>query len=126
MTADGEDRTGHRLADAGLWQPAAVRSQLPPPERPAARRRFLDWFLREPATGRITVVQWPNPALWLWGVTAVVAGLGLYPSRREEIHWIGVGALLAWGADEVFRGASPARRVLGLGVLGWQVYRLIT
>jgi hypothetical protein len=117
-------RRGIGSCTTDLWQPAAVRNQHPSPQRPVGHRRFVDWFLRDRA-GRITVVQWPNPALWLWAVTAVVAGLGLYPSRAEEIHWIGVGALIAWGADEILRGASPARRLLGLGVLGWQVYRLI-
>jgi hypothetical protein len=97
-----------------------------PPERPRGDRRFVDWFLRDRGTGRITFVQWPNPALWVWGITAAVAALGLYPSRAEEIHWIGAGALIAWGADETLRGVNPARRLLGLVVLGWQIYRLIS
>jgi hypothetical protein len=92
---------------------------------PPGRRWFVDWFLRGRGTGRITFVQWPNPALWVWMATTVVAGLGLYPSRADEIHWIGAGALIAWGADEIFRGVNPARRLLGLLVLGWQVYQLI-
>jgi hypothetical protein len=46
------------------------------------RRRFEDWFLRDRGTGRITFVQWPNPTLWVWVVTTIVAGLGLYPSER--------------------------------------------
>ena len=71
-------------------------------------------------------MQWPNPALWVWVVTTVVAGLGLYRSRADEIHWIGVGALIAWGAAEILRGGNPARRLLGLVVLGWQVYQLIS
>ncbi len=98
----------------------------PSPQRPAGRRRFVDWFLRDRGTGRITFVQWPNPALWVWVVTTVVAGLGLYASRADEVRWIGSGALIAWGADEIVRGVNPARRLLGLVVLGWQVYQLIS
>ena len=109
-----------------LWQPAAVPKRDQPPDGPRGRRRFVDWFLRDRGTGRITFVQWPNPALWVWVFTTVVAGLGLYESRADEIHWIGAGALIAWGADETLRGVNPARRLLGLVVLGWQVYRLIS
>jgi len=98
----------------------------PSPSRPSGRRRFVDWFLRDRGTGRITFVQWPNPALWVWVITMVVAGLGLYPSRTDEIHWLGAGALIAWGADEALRGVNPARRLLGLLVFGWQIYRLVS
>jgi hypothetical protein len=109
-----------------LWQPAAVPNRDPSPPRHPRRRRFVDWFLRDRATGRITVVQWPNPALWVWVATVVITGLHLYPARANEIRWIGAGALIAWGADEILRGVTPARRLLGLVVLGWQVYRLIS
>ncbi len=98
----------------------------PSPERAAGRRGFVDSFLRNRGTGRITLVQWPNPALWVWVVTTVVTALELYPARADEIHWIGAGALIAWGTDEILRGVNPARRLLGLVVLGWQVYRLIS
>jgi hypothetical protein len=103
-----------------------VPNRDPSPHRPPGQRRFVDWLLRDRRTGRITFVQWPNPPLWVWVATTVVAGLGLYPSRAEEIHWIGAGALIAWGADEILRGVNPARRLLGAVVLGWQVYRLIS
>ena len=96
------------------------------PQRPAGRRRFVDWFLRDRGTGRIAFVQWPNPALWFWEGTTVVAALVLYASRADEVHWIGSGALIAWCADEIVRGVNPARRLLGLVVLGWQVYQLIS
>jgi hypothetical protein len=102
-----------------------VPNRDPSPQRPRGWGRFVDWFLRDRGNGRITFVQWPNPALWVWVATTVVAGLDLYPSRADEIHWLGAGALIAWGADEILRGVNPARRLLGLAVLGWQVYQLI-
>ena len=98
----------------------------PSPQRAAGPRRFVDWFLRDRGTGRITLVQWPNPALWVWVVATVVSGSGLHASGAQEVRWIGSGALIAWGADEMLRGVNPARRLLGLGVLGWQVYGLIS
>ena len=98
----------------------------PSPSAPPERRRFVDWFLRARGTGRVTLVQWPNPALWVWVVTTVLAGLGFFPARADELRWIGAGALIAWGADEMSRGVNPARRLLGLVVLGSQVYRLVS
>lgn len=71
-------------------------------------------------------MQWPNPALCVWVVATVLAGLDLVPARTDELRWIGAGALIAWGADEMFRGVNPARRLLGLVVLGSQVYRLVS
>jgi hypothetical protein len=103
-----------------------VPNRDPSPQTPPERRRFVDWFLRARGTGRITLVQWPNPALWVWVVTTVLAGLGLFPARADEMRWIGAGALIAWGADEMLRGVNPARRLLGLVVLGWQVHRLVS
>ena len=94
-------------------------------DEPAGRRGLVDWFVRDRSTGRIALLQWPNPALVVWALTAVVSRFGLFSGRAEEIRLIGVGALVAWAADEIIRGDSPARRLLGLIVLGWQVYRFI-
>ena len=118
-------RAARRPWATRLWQPPAVPNQDPSPPTPPERRRSLDWFLRDRGTGRITLAQWPNPALWVWGVATVLAGSGLLPARADDLRWIGAGALIAWGADETFRGVNPARRLLGLVVLGWQVYRLL-
>jgi hypothetical protein len=90
------------------------------------RRRFVDWFLRDRGTGRITFVQWPNPALWVWGGHVSRRRAGRRPLPGEEVHWIGAGALIAWGADEILPGVNPARRLLGLVVLDWQVYHLVS
>jgi hypothetical protein len=90
--------------------------------RPAG---VADWWFRDRRTGRWAVVQWPNAALGVWIATVVVDALGLFSERVEEIRWLGRGALIAWAVDEVLRGVSPARRVLGVVVLGWQVYRLV-
>jgi hypothetical protein len=88
-------------------------------------RRLLQWFVRDHRTGRIVLVQVPNPALGVWALTAVAVWTGLFAERAAELRWIGAGALIAWAADELIRGASPARRLLGAVVLGWQLYLLI-
>src|SRR6476661_3938392 len=96
----------------------ASTHQLPGP------RRLLEWFVRDHRTDRIALVQVPNPALGVWLLTALLLSVGLFADRAAELRWIGAGALIAWAADEVIRGASPARRLLGAVVLGWQLYRL--
>jgi hypothetical protein len=113
------------MSTVALWKPAPVPDPTDPNPSPSRARGFLDWWLRDRRTGRLAVWQLPNPALGVWALAAVAGWLGLLPDRNEQIGWIGTGALIAWAADELLRGASPLRRVLGVGVLGWQVYRLI-
>jgi hypothetical protein len=50
----------------------------------------------------------------------------LLPDHARELRWAGTGALVGWAADELVRGSSPVRRVLGLAVLVTQVYRLVS
>lgn len=87
-------------------------------------RDLLNRFIRNPRTHRIALVQWPNAALAVWLLTVLIGLLGLFSSRADAISWIGTGALIAWAADEVARGASPARRVLGGVVLAVELYTL--
>ena len=75
--------------------------------------------------GRPTIAQWPNPALAVWLVAVVVGWTGILgPDRTSTLQGVGQGALVAWAADEVARGASPFRRVLGAVVLVVQLVRL--
>ena len=87
-------------------------------------RTALDRFVRDPRSGRVVLVQWPNAPLIAWGVLTVAAAL--VSSHAQELRWAGTGALVAWAGDELVRGASPARRVLGLVVLVATVYRLVS
>jgi hypothetical protein len=87
-------------------------------------RTVLDRFVRDPRTGRVVLVQWPNAPLIAWGVLS--AGAALASSHAEHLRWAASGALVAWSADELVRGASPFRRVLGLVVLAVAVRRLIS
>lgn len=74
--------------------------------------------------GTVVVAQAPNPAISVFVIATV---LRLLPAGDydTELRWIGTGALLVWALDEVFRGESPFRRVLGGLVLGWQASRFL-
>ena len=82
----------------------------------------LDTFFRD-SSGRLAVVHVPNPALWVW-IAATALRWSPYDSRDAELRWIGSGALIVWSLDELVRGASPFRRVLGAVVLAWQLWSL--
>ena len=82
----------------------------------------LDTFFRD-TSGRLAVVHPPNPALWVW-IAATALRWSPYDSRDVELRWIGSGALIVWSLDELVRGASPFRRVLGAVVLAWQLWSL--
>jgi hypothetical protein len=80
-------------------------------------RSSFDWFFRSRETGRITVMQLPNVALWIFIATAVLRRVVTGDSGvRTAIGVVGVAALAWWAVDEVVRGVNPWRRVFGLGV----------
>lgn len=74
---------------------------------------------------KVVVAQWPNAALWVWFVALVARLTGvLGDANHDLLSGVGRGALIVWGLDEVWRGASPLRRVFGAVVLVWQVVAL--
>jgi hypothetical protein len=76
--------------------------------------------------GKVVVAQWPNAALWVWFLALVVRVTGLLGDSSDSLlSGVGRGALIVWGADEVWRGASPVRRLIGGVVLVVQVVGLI-
>jgi hypothetical protein len=76
--------------------------------------------------GRLAVAQLPNPALAVWLVSVVVGASHLLGSERDAaVAGIGHGALVVWGVDEIVRGASPVRRLLGAVVLVGQLVALL-
>jgi len=72
-------------------------------------------MFRSRDTGRITIAQFPNVALWIFLATValrwVVSG---GTALRTAVDVVGVAALGWWAVDEVIRGVNPWRRVLGL------------
>lgn len=82
----------------------------------------LDTFFRD-GSGRLALLHVPNPALCVW-MLATALRWSPYDSRDAELRWIGSGAFIVWGLDELVRGAAPFRRLLGAVVLAWQLWNL--
>jgi hypothetical protein len=81
------------------------------------------WF--RSSDGRLTLWQLPNPALCVWLVTLVLGRLDLSAAHATAVDGIRHGALIVWALDEVVRGSSPFRRVLGAVVLVAQLASLV-
>lgn len=88
-----------------------------------SRLTSASWWLRS-ADGRLAQWQSPNPALCVWLATLALGMLDLSAPRASAVEGIGRGALLVWALDEVVRGASPFRRMLGAVVLAGQLVSL--
>lgn len=85
--------------------------------------RFLSWCIRDKETGRIVLVQAPNAPILVFLATYV---LRWFTGERldSQLINVGMGALIVWGLDELFRGVNPLRRLLGVTVLGWEIFQL--
>jgi hypothetical protein len=97
-------------------------------QSPRSRTRVISfgWWVRD-QNGGLTLAQWPNPALAVWLVALVVGSTGVLGSDRSAtLACIGRGALVVWSLDELVRGTSPIRKLLGGVVLLGQLVRLIT
>jgi hypothetical protein len=93
-------------------------------DRRSPRPSSASWWFRS-SDGRLTLWQLPNPALSVWILTVVLGWLPLSSANAATVRGIGRGALLVWALDEVVRGASPFRRVLGAVVLAAQLVSLL-
>lgn len=82
------------------------------------------WWFRS-SDGRQTLWQPPNPALCVWLVTLVLGAFDLSAVHKTAVDGVRHGALLVWALDEVVRGASPFRRILGAVVLVGQLVTLV-
>ena len=92
---------------------------------PRDRLTSASWWFRD-AEGRLTLWQLPNPALATWLVTVVLGLLDLPADKANTVEGVRRGALLVWAVDEVVRGSSPFRRVLGAVVLAGVGTALVT
>ncbi|CAN5748615.1 hypothetical protein BH23ACT2_BH23ACT2_00040 [soil metagenome] len=84
---------------------------------------MIDWLFRNRATGRITLAQFPNWSIALFGVCTLVRRLlGPTGAAGTALVVVGTGALIWWAADEIVRGVNPWRRMLGgvvMAATGW-------
>lgn len=90
----------------------------------STRLTSASWWFRS-SDGRLTMWQLPNPALWVWLVALVLGMFDLSAAHATVIDGVRRGALLVWALDEVVRGASPFRRVLGAVILTAQFVSLV-
>lgn len=90
----------------------------------ADRLTSRSWWFRSP-DGRVALWQWPNPALSVWLVAVVLGRFDLSAAHAAAVDGIRQGALIVWALDEVVRGATPFRRVLGAVVLTAQLVSLV-
>lgn len=81
-------------------------------------RSPIDHFFRNPETGELAIAQRPNLPLTIFLAATAIrlifrpdGGLGTATSV------VGTVSLAWWAADEIVRGDSPFRRVLGAVVL---------
>ena len=88
------------------------------------RLSSTSWWFRS-SEGRLTLWQFPNPALCIWLVTLPLGWLDLSAAHTAAVDGIRHGALLVWSLDEVLRGASPFRRALGAVILAVQIATLV-
>ena len=82
------------------------------------------WWFRS-SDGRLILWQFPNPALCVWMVALGLGWFELSATHATAVDGVRRGALLLWALDEVVRGASPFRRLLGAVVLAAQVSSLV-
>lgn len=92
-------------------------------DRSSARPSSASWWFRS-SDGQLALWQRPNPALCVWLVTLAVGRLDLSTTHATAVAGVRHGALLVWALDEVVRGASPFRRVLGAVTLAAQLVML--
>jgi hypothetical protein len=90
----------------------------------SVRLTSASWWFRS-SDGRLTLWQLPNPALCVWLVTLVLGRFDLSAAHTTAVNGLRHGALLVWALDEVVRGASPFRRLLGAVVLTAQLASLV-
>lgn len=89
-----------------------------------AHLRSGSWWFRS-SDGRLVVWQVPNPALCVWMVALVLGWFDLSADHATAVDGVRRGALLVWALDEVVRGASPFRRLLGAVVFAAQLASLL-
>ena len=82
------------------------------------------WWFRSP-DGRLTLFQFPNPALAVWMVALVLGRLELSAAHVTAVDGVRHGALVVWSLDEVVRGGSPFRRTLGAVILAAHLASLL-
>ncbi len=86
----------------------------------------LRWWFENRQTGELTIAQFPNWPLFAIGAATLARLVTAEGSAANDGASVLVTALwLYWGGDELVRGVNPWRRLLGILVIGWQLFRLL-
>jgi hypothetical protein len=86
----------------------------------------IDWLFRNRQTGKITIAQFPNLALWIFIAAVAERRLAGDSDNLETIaDYTASAALVWWGIDEIARGVNPWRRMLGVVAAGLVAFRLV-
>jgi hypothetical protein len=96
------------------------------PRHTGPMRAAFDWCFRNRETGKITIAQFPNAALWLIMISAAsrqAAARGT--TTYTVLEWVGTIGLAWWSFDELLRGVNPWRRALGLAGLALLIANLV-
>jgi hypothetical protein len=90
-------------------------------------RSAVSRFFRNPSTGEVVVAQLPNLPLAAFLLAEAVKVVARPDGAARTAVTVVVGAALVWwSVDEMVRGESAFRRVLGAVVLvGWAVSLLL-
>ena len=88
------------------------------------RLRSGSWWFRA-SDGLLTLWQLPNPALCVWMVAVVLGWFELSATHAIAVDGVRHGVLLAGALDELVRGASPFRHLLGAVILAAQLASLV-
>jgi hypothetical protein len=85
----------------------------------------LTWWFRDPSTGETVYWQAPNASMVVVQAASAARRLHLLAGHERELELIKSAALIVWSIDEIVRGTTPFRRVLGAATLGWQIRGLL-
>ena len=89
-------------------------------------RRGVRWMVVSRKTGRVTLAQWPNLALWVFIATLIAQQFCEAIGPLETtLRILGTIALIVWASDEIARGVNPFRRILGAAVLALTIAGLV-
>jgi hypothetical protein len=96
------------------------------PEERASAPTAFGRFFRNSTTGEWAIVQFPNLPLAIFLVATLVR-MAVHPhgGAGTALSVVGGVSLAWWSVDEIARGDSPFRRVLGAVVLVGMVLSLL-
>jgi hypothetical protein len=96
-------------------------------DRRDADRSLFDKVFRNPDTGELAVIQVPNlPLIVFLVATAVRMAFHPHGTAGTAVSVVSAVALGIWSIDEIARGDSLFRRILGGVVLVTMVVGLLT